>query len=201
MLATTLWSVVRLAGADGGADADAAHDKLCKLYWYPLYAFARRRRNDVEAAKDLTQGFFAHLLETKLIARADRNAGKFRSYLLRSFIHFTGQEHIRANAIKRGGGIQHVFIDAGDAESRYRLEPAEESSADKIFERRWAVSLLERVWHRLEQEMRALGKGDDFEKMQDFLAGDRTLSNYAELSKTLGMSEGALRYLLQVLAA
>jgi len=193
LFATTLWTVVRAAAGTDESKAAAALEQLCRRYWYPLYAFARRRGHDAEAAQDLTQGFFGHLLEKNLFSRANRGAGKFRSYLLTSFKNFIGQERLRAQAQKRGGGQELLSIDAEDAEGRYRLEPLEKEDPESLFDRRWAISLFERVLERLEQELRESGKGAQFERLQDFLTGDGAKVAYADLAGELGVSEGALR--------
>jgi RNA polymerase sigma-70 factor (ECF subfamily) len=190
---TTLWSVVLLAGNEESAGAAAALDKLARTYWYPLYVFARRSGHDTDGARDLTQSFFLHLLETRLVAKADPSLGRFRTYLLTSFKNFIRQEWQRARAQKRGGGMEHLSIDAQEAETRYGMEPIDLQSADKLFEHRWAVQLVERVLQKLEEEMREAGKGALFERLQGFLVGDRDQGGYAEAARVLGQTEGALR--------
>lgn len=187
---------MRLAGEANEQQASAALEKLCRLYWYPLYAFARRSGKDPETAKDLTQGFFAHLLEINLIGRVDRSAGRFRSYLLTAFRNYIGQEHRKSQAQRRGGGRELVSIDAEDAEGRYHLEPITQTDPEKLFEHRWAVSLVERVLQRIEQELNEAGKGNQFQRLQGFLIGDKGQPTYAEIAADLGLREGALRVIV-----
>jgi RNA polymerase sigma-70 factor (ECF subfamily) len=154
----THWSLILAAASASEPSAQRALDELCRIYWYPLYAYARRSGNDPEQARDLTQGFFAHLLKLQLIARADENRGKFRSFLLKSFTRFMGDERDRQNARKRGGGMEPISLDAESAETRYSFEPADEQDAARIFERRWAVTLIETTLDRLETEFKEAGK-------------------------------------------
>lgn len=189
---TTLWGVVRLAGGAAGSAASAAQEQLCRAYWYPLYAYARRLGIDAHEAQDVTQEFFSHLLKANLFRSADPALGRFRSFLLSSFRNFAGQRRIRAQATKRGGGCEFVAIDAVEAEQRYQSEPAHCQSADRLFDRRWAMQLLEKVLERLEKEAAQAGRERQFLRLQPFLAGDKQ-ENYAQVSLELGLSEGALR--------
>lgn len=189
---TTLWGVVRIAGGASGDAADAAVEQLCRIYWYPIYAYARRGGHPPAEAEDLTQEFFGHLLRKNFFGRANAEAGRFRSFLLTSFKNFAAQARIREQARKRGGDAVLISFDAQDAEARYRLEPPDIRSADRLFDRRWAVTLIERVMQQLEAEMQLMGKGAQFERLQHFLPGDRAHS-YAEASRDLGLSEAALR--------
>jgi RNA polymerase sigma-70 factor (ECF subfamily) len=182
-----------MAGQGDHEQSAKALEKLARLYWYPLYTFARRQSNDAETAKDLTQGFFAHLLEKRLIARADPAAGRFRSFLLASFKNYIGQERLKATAQKRGGGVPLVALDDETAEDRYRLEPVDARSPEVLFERRWAVTLIETVLTRLEAECQQGGKVGHFAEMKPFLLGDRGTISHAELGARLGLSEGAAR--------
>ncbi len=143
--ATTHWSIVLAArnrAEPGSADALAS---LCTLYWYPLYAYVRRRGNSADKAHDLTQEFFARLLDKDFLAGVDRGKGRFRSFLLAACNHFLANEHDRARAHKRGGGKPILSLDAADAEGRYLAEPAYELTPEKLFERRWALALLHQV--------------------------------------------------------
>src|SRR6266567_1436787 len=149
---TTHWSVVIAAGKSDTPQAAEALEKLCRTYWYPIYAYLRRRGCGEQDAQDLTQGFFAQLLERRSIQGVERAKGKFRSFLLASLNYFMADERDRANAQKRGGGRQVLSLDAQEAEQRYRVEPADERSSDKLFERRRAMTLLDQVLARLAGE-------------------------------------------------
>ena len=169
----------------------AALALLCTSYWYPLYAFVRRSRHGADDAKDLTQEFFARLLEKGWLADVDRNKGRFRSFLLASMKHFLANEWDRDRAKKRGGGKAPISLDALTAESRYAMEPAGPESAERIFERRWALTLLEQVMARLRAEFTAAGKSAHFDELKAMLTGDK--SPYAEVGQRLGMNEGAVK--------
>jgi RNA polymerase sigma factor (sigma-70 family) len=191
--ATTHWSVV-VAARDG--DSPQARDALaalCGTYWYPLYAFVRRQGNSADAAQDLTQEFFARLLEKDFLAVVDREKGKFRSFLLAACKHFLSNERDRARAQKRGGGRQPLSIDARDAESRYLLEPADPLTPEKLFERRWALTLLEQVLARLRDEFGRAGKEQLFDRLKSYLTGAPDGASYAEAASELEMSEGAVK--------
>jgi DNA-directed RNA polymerase specialized sigma24 family protein len=193
---TTLWGVVRLAGNGDGTQAGQALESLCRRYWYPLYAYSRRKGNGPEAAQDLTQGFFAHLLSHQLLARADENRGKFRSFLLKSFTRFMGDEQDRSRAAIRGGGAEHLSFDAEDAETRYCLETRDDWDPEKIFEHHWAVTLIERALARLETEFKDSGKSKEFIEMQPFLLGESDEATCATLAERLGVKPGAARVAL-----
>src|SRR5688572_19911422 len=140
---TTHWSLVVAAANPSGQESKTALADLCQAYWYPLYAFLRRRGNSTEDAADLTQGFFATLLEKGYLADADPDRGRFRSFLLTAVARFATKEHDRAAALKRGGGQRHLSLDFGEGERRYQREPADNWSPERIFERRWALTLLD----------------------------------------------------------
>jgi RNA polymerase sigma-70 factor (ECF subfamily) len=193
---TTLWSTVRKAGKGDGTQGEQALEKLCRSYWYPLYAYARRSGHDRDAARDLTQGFFAHILGNQFLAGADEIRGKFRSYLLKSFTRFMRDEDDRSKAGKRGGGVEHVPIDRDEAETRYGLEPTNESDPEKIYERRWAVTLIEQTLRRLETEFEDAGKEKQFAEMKPFLLGESDERTYAGLAARLGLAPGATRVAL-----
>jgi RNA polymerase sigma factor (sigma-70 family) len=191
--ATTHWTVV-VAARDGDDDrARAALAELCRMYWYPLYAFVRRKGHRADEAQDLTQEFFARLLEKDFLAVIDRGKGKFRSFLLAACQHFLANEHDRANAQKRGGGRSHFSLDWQDAENRYAHEPAHALTAEKLFERRWAVTLLDEVLLRLKAEYDQSGKGALFEHLKGFLTQPSETAPYRELAASLDMTEGAVR--------
>ena len=165
-------------------------EKLCAIYWYPLYAFVRRRGHSAHDAQDLTQGFFARLLEKKDLASVDRARGRFRSFLLAALEHFLINEWHRARTQKRGGAALLFSFDALDAESRLRHEPATDSP-EQIYDRRWAMTLLDQVMARLRTEMAGAGKLAHFEALKFCLTGERTA--YAEVGARLAMSEGAVK--------
>ena len=189
----TRWTVVLSAGDPSSPNAAAALETLCRAYWYPLYAYVRRRGYSVEDAEDLTQAFFGWLLEARSISTADRAKGRFRGFLLTRLNHFLADEWDRRTAQKRGGGQRLVPLEGGAAESRYQLEPADPRSPDKLYEYRWAVTLLERVFERLQNEYTAHGKTALFEELKGCLVQARTAVRYAEAAGRLGLSEGALR--------
>ena len=187
----TRWSIVVAAGAANSECAHKALAHLCSSYWYPLYAFVRRNGRSVEDAQDLTQGFFARLLEKRDLAAVDRDKGKFRSFLLASMKHYLANEWDRARAQKRGGGQRLISLDAESAETRYQLEPADESSAEKIYERRWALALLDQVLGRLRDEFTRDGKERVFDELKSALTGGKI--PYAEIAARLDVKEGAVR--------
>jgi RNA polymerase sigma-70 factor (ECF subfamily) len=193
--ATTRWSVVLAAGRTDCSESREALSTLCGLYWYPLYAYARRRGLGAEEAADLTQGFFARLLEQKFFRGADRQRGKFRSYLLGAFKHFLSHEWARARAQKRGGGRKFIPLDPRDAEARYGIEPSHDLTADKLFDKQWALRVLELAMEELRHGCVLAGKERQFERFKPFLSGG-TGSEYREAASGLGLSEGAVRVLV-----
>jgi RNA polymerase sigma factor (sigma-70 family) len=191
--ATTRWSVVVAAGQKaGGEDARAALETLCRAYWYPLYVYARRKGHAAEDAADLVQGFFASLLERRAVGRADRERGRFRSFLLASMDHFIANEWRRATAQKRGGGAVMVGLDFDDGERRYDLEPSHHLTPDRVYERRWALTLIDAAMARLRDEYEARGRGDLFAELAGLISGERDEA-YAGVAGRLGMSEGAVK--------
>jgi RNA polymerase sigma factor (sigma-70 family) len=199
--ATTHWTVVLTANANETTRARVALEKLCQTYWYPLYAYVRRRGHSPEDAQDLTQEFFARLLEYKWVERADRQRGRFRSFLLGMLNHFLADAWDRARAQKRGGGIKPVSLEVTNAETRYQLEPPDNLTAEKIYEKRWALTLLENVLVMLRQEYEAHGNGSLFAKLEGCLAKARAAVPYAELAVELQMNEGTLRMAVHRLRA
>lgn len=193
VFATTHWSVVLAAGDASSPEAAAALEELCRSYWFPLYAYARRSGQDVPAAEDLTQEFFARLLQKDYLRVADRRRGRFRWFLLTAFKCFLANEWDRERALKRGGGQRPIPLDALTAEQRYQLEPADRHSADLLFERRWAMTLLAAARTRLQAEYETAGKRDRFQLLEGSLPGERVELTYAELGAKLGMSEGAVK--------
>lgn len=195
--ATTHWSVVVAAkGTDSPAVREAL-EKLCRTYWYPIYAYLRRRGCGEHDAQDLTQGFFAQLLQRRSIQSVEREKGKFRSFLLASLNYFLADERDRANAQKRGGGRQVLSLDVQEAEQRYRLEPVDERSPEKIFEYRWAMTLLDQVLARLGQEFTEAGKRELFERLQAFLVEGTGEETYAEVAQEVGLTEEAVKKAVQ----
>ena len=190
---TTQWSLVLKAGRGGDQEAAAALEKLCRAYWYPLYAFVRRRGYDPETARDLTQSFFAALLARNQFAVADPTRGRFRSFLVHSLTHFLANEWRDSQRLKRGGGTVAFSLDGLEPEERYRLEPAAESDAEKLFERRWAYTLVERALQRLQKEHERAGKSRVFVELAAFLPGGAANGTKAEVAQRLGMSEGAVK--------
>jgi RNA polymerase sigma factor (sigma-70 family) len=190
---TTHWSVVLTAGRDDATGAGEALSKLCQTYWYPLYAYVRRRGYSPEDAQDMTQEFFARLLERSWIGRADRQKGRFRSFLLSAMNHFLADEWDKARAQKRGGGFTFVPLQFDQAETRYGHEPADHATAEQNYERRWALTLLEEVLQRLRAEYVSNGHAALFEALHPCLVGERTAQPYAELGATLRLSEGAVK--------
>jgi RNA polymerase sigma-70 factor (ECF subfamily) len=192
VFATTHWSVVLAAADQASPDGAAALERLCQTYWYPLYAYVRREGYGAPDAQDLTQEFFARLLTRNALAGVAPEKGKFRSFLLVALRHFLSDQRDRASAAKRGGGKVVLSLDAQEAEDRYRLEPVERLDAEKIFERRWAMTLLGKAWTRLREESAAHGKLQQFERLAEFVAGEAEVTCVAAASE-LGLSESAMR--------
>ena len=191
---STRWSVVVAAGATPGPDADRALATLCETYWYPLYAFARRRGHDAEAAQDLTQGFFARLLDKRDFRAADPARGKFRSFLLGAFVHHMSNERERAAAWKRGGRATLLSLDLPAAEERYCREPADNRTPEKLYERRWALTLLSSVLQQLRAEQESAGRGEHFHALSGpALTPESGDPPYRALAAQLGMSETAVK--------
>ncbi len=190
---STHWSVVLTAGHGEDARSREALTQLCQTYWYPLSAFVRRRGYGPEDAQDLTQAFFAHLLEHHALAKADRARGKFRCFLLASLRNFLINEAARTAASKRGGGQPVVPFERASSEARYGLEAADNESPDKIFERNCALALLEQVLTRLRAEQEAAGKTEQFEQLRGCLMADVAPPRYPDLASQLGLSAEAVR--------
>jgi len=191
--ATTHWSVVLAAGHPTDARASAALEQLCRTYWYPLYAYARRHGHPPADAEDLTQEFFARLLARDYLARADPRKGRFRSFLLTGMKYLLCDERDRARRLKRGGGQQAIAFDAHVAEERYRLEPADTSTPERVFERAWVSALLERAAHRLREEYVAAGRAALYEQLTEFRLDAQGRRAYAEVAAELDRSESAVK--------
>src|SRR5262245_58956883 len=168
--ATTHWSVVLRAGDHASPQAAAALETLCRTYWYPLYAYVRKRGHGPDDAKDLTQEFFGRLLAKSQLTTVDRRKGKFRSWLLGVMNHFLAHEWEKARAEKRGGGQSVFSLDELAAEERYRLEPAEDCAAEKMFDRRWALTVLDQAATRLRDEYTEAGKDEHYTWLKDFVS-------------------------------
>ena len=190
--------MVLLSAQSQAPGAKAALAELCGLYWYPLYAFARRRGYGPDDAQDLTQGFFLHLFERKALTQVNPLKGKFRSFLLASLQNYLSDETDRVRRLKRGGNVVIVPLDAKSAEVRYQLEPSDLLTADKIFDARWAVTLLDEAMSRLRRKYEAAGKTSTFEALRPFLDpanSDPSLS-YAEVANSLQVSVGSVKTLI-----
>jgi RNA polymerase sigma-70 factor (ECF subfamily) len=192
--ATTHWSLIAAAVDRNSPQATEALAALCQTYWYPLYAFIRRQGFPWDRAQDLTQEFFARLLEHDTLERVHREKGRFRSFLMAACRHFLANERDRSKAQKHGGGRMFVSIDFQTAESRYGLEPADTLTPEMIFERRWALTLLDHVLARLKQEFQQTNKGMVFERLKSFLLMEKTTEDrYGHAARELDMTEGAVK--------
>ena len=190
---TTHWSVVVSAGQSDTPQSRDALEQLCRVYWFPLYAYVRRRGHSPEDAQDLTQEFFARLLAKEWLASTDREKGRFRTFLIVALKRFLANEWDRLHRAKRGGQAPHFPLDPELAEARYQSEPALELSADRIYERRWALALLENTMNRLREEFGQANKAAEFERLKVFLTADKSAIAYADVARDLGTSEGAAR--------
>jgi RNA polymerase sigma-70 factor (ECF subfamily) len=190
---TTHWSVVVAAGKGPTALADAALEKLCHVYWWPLYAFVRRRGYAAHDAQDLTQEFFARLLAKDFLYSVDRGKGRFRSFLLGALEHFLANEWRNAHAQKRGGKFNFVSLDDTTAEEHYQHVPGPGLTAEKCFEQQWAITLLEQALDRLRDEFVAADKGATFDILKIFLTGEKRAASYGELALKLQTTEAALK--------
>ena len=190
---TTQWSVVLAAQDRNSPAANEALEKLCRTYWWPLYGFVRRQGHSPEEAQDLTQGFFELLLERRDFDDVQKEKGRLRSYLLTALKNFMAKQHRREMAIKRGEGRPLISLEDLAERERADLEPADVLSADRLFERRWALTLLEQVLIRLGHEYRAAGNEKLFEELKELLADDPGRPSQAEMANKLGMTENALK--------
>jgi RNA polymerase sigma-70 factor (ECF subfamily) len=192
--ATTHWSMVVRAAQAGTTEGRAALEELCRIYWYPLYWFSRRRGLPRPEAEDLTQGFFADLIERGAIARADAARGRFRTFLLASFQNYQSHQQERAKSLKRGGNREIISLEALQAgEVRFQEEAAPAESPEKVFERQWALSLLDQALATVQREYAAAGKAALFDELKVVLWGDRCDIGYAGIARQLGSTEGAIK--------
>jgi RNA polymerase sigma factor (sigma-70 family) len=192
--AATRWTVV-LTAARGKTHTQAtdALAELCRVYWYPLYAYVRRRGHSPQDAEDLTQEFFARLLARDFLKGVAPEKGKFRAFLLAAMKHFLSNQYDRSHAQKRGGGQTILSLDTPAAECRFRREPADDLTPERLYQRQWALTVLDRVLGRLQGEYTVGGKADLFDEIKGHLTGSRESARYAEGAGRLGMTEGALR--------
>lgn len=192
VFATTRWTLVLQAGSSTPSAA-AALEQLCRTYWFPLFSFVRRRGLPPHDAEDLIQSFFSFLLEKNIFTRADPERGRFRTFLLRALQNFQANERARAGTLKRGGGVAFLSFDELQAEARYQSEPSTEISPERLYDKKWATSLLDRVLQILRQDYTAAGKGPLFEELRGFVWGGGGEMNYRLLGRKLGLSEAAVK--------
>ena len=198
--ATTRWSLVIATRDEGSADAAAALATLCQAYWFPVYAFIRRSGRSEDAARDLTQGFFARMLEKNYLRDADRARGRFRTFLLAAVTPFLANEHKAEHALKRGGGAPHLSLETDDEERRFRHEPPDVDSPDRVYERRWAQAVLDHAMARLAAYYAESGRQKWFARLGPTITGDEAAS-HAELAEQLGLTDSALRVAIHRLRA
>ncbi|HAO80018.1 MAG TPA: RNA polymerase subunit sigma-24 [Verrucomicrobia subdivision 3 bacterium] len=193
IFATTHWTVVLAAGQRHTPQSDGALEELCRTYWFPLYAYVRRRGHNKEDAEDLVQEFFARFLEKNYLAGLSAERGRFRAFLLASLKHFLANEWDKSQAQKRGGGAAHLSLDWQTADTKFQVAATAEPSPDRAFDREWALALLAKVIERLRAECAADGKAKLFEQLKIFLTADKGALSHADAAKKLGMDETAVR--------
>jgi RNA polymerase sigma-70 factor (ECF subfamily) len=193
LFATTHWTVVLAAGRRASPEADGALEELCRAYWFPLYAYVRRRGHSREDAEDLTQAFFARFLAKNYLEGLSADRGRFRAFLLAALKHFLANEWDKSQRQKRGGQIPHLSLDWQTADAQFQLAAPADSGPDQAFDREWAIALLARVIERLAAEYEADGRGRQFAELKGFLAMDRGTSSHADAARSLGLSAGAVR--------
>jgi RNA polymerase sigma-70 factor (ECF subfamily) len=193
---TTHWSVVLAAGQSQTSQAGTALERLCRIYWLPLYAYVRRQGNNPHDAQDLTQEFFARLLEKEYLKLASQDRGRFRSFLLKSLKHFLVNEWVRSHAQKRGGGQKVFSLDEEAAERSYQQQSSDQLSPESLYDKRWAMTLLERAMERLGADYAAAGKREVFDQLKGLLLTEGTAESYRQLAGPLGLSEGAVKVAL-----
>jgi RNA polymerase sigma factor (sigma-70 family) len=191
--ATTRWSLVVAAGRKTDAGSVEALATVCEMYWFPVYAFIRRQGCGPDEGADLTQEFFARVIEKDYLNDADPARGRFRSFLCASVRHFLSNERDRARTLKRGGHHPTVSLDVETADGMYQLEPRDDLTPEKMFDRRWALVLLERVLANVRDNQVSAGKGELFDRLKGFLTGDSAGMPYAGIATSLGMTEGAVK--------
>ena len=191
--ATTRWSIVLAAGQNISGESRGALQTLCQTYWFPVYAYVRRRHSRAEDAQDLTQGFFAHLLSRDAIGKAEPERGRFRAFLLTALKNFLGGEREKAGAEKRGGGTTPLRLDFESGESRLKIEPAHDLTPERLFERRWVLALIDQVLESLRRELAAEGKEGHFEQLKGGIIGEMTAEGYDQAGADLGISAAAAK--------
>ena len=191
--ATTHWSVVLAAGKSSAPRQKQALETLCQSYWFPLYAYLRRRGCESHEAEDLTQAFFARILEKKDLRTADPKCGRFRSFLLVRLKGFLSDEHDRARAKRRGGGRKVLSLNGENAEGQYSLEPVTKLSPEMLFEKAWALTVLERTMGRLEADMANKNRKNLFDRLKVYLTTDKDAIPYQDVAAELSMTEGSVR--------
>jgi RNA polymerase sigma-70 factor (ECF subfamily) len=195
---STQWSLVARAGGQQDVARQAVAE-LCNLYWYPVYSFFRHKAATVDAAEDLTQGFFTHLLDGDLVAAANEKQGRFRAYLIGCCLNYMYDQHRRESAKKRGGAVRRVPIDFAEAEARFRREPKTDSNPEKVFMRTWALTLIEQAVTAVRQAYVAASKGALFDRLRPALTGDPDAEGYRAIGADLGLSENAVKKAAQEL--
>ncbi len=193
IFATTHWTVVLAAGRRHTPQSDHALEELCRTYWFPLYAYVRRRGHNKQDAEDSVQAFFARFLAKNYLAGLSAERGRFRAFLLASLKHFLINEWKKSQRLKRGGGEKNLSLDWQTADTKFQVAATNEPSPDKAFDREWALALLAKVIERLQKECEADGKAKLFEQLKTFLMAGKGESAQSETAKTLGMEEGAVR--------
>jgi RNA polymerase sigma factor (sigma-70 family) len=195
---TTRWSAVLLSAQSQAPGSQAALADLCRIYWYPIYAFVRRRGSNAEDAQDLTQGFFLHLLDHEALRQVNPVKGKFRSFLLASLENYLADQVDSARCLKRGGSIEFISVDTESAEDLYRLAPLDFLTADRIFDARWAMSLLDEAMRRLSQEYASEGKVSTFETLKSLIdpINSEAALSYEQVAGTLQVSLGSVKKLI-----
>ena len=191
--ATTRWTMVFEAGRPPSVDSDNALAGLCEAYWFPIYAYVRRRGNSKEDAEDLTQMFFSRLLDREMFAGLDRGHGRFRAFLLASLKHFLSNEWDKRRAIKRGGSITHLSLDWQSADQRFGLADNGTMTPDAEFDREWALTLLGRVIEETGREFAGQGKAAEFAALKGCLTETKDGIRYSEIAAALGIDEGTAR--------
>lgn len=191
---STRWSLVVAAGQGSTLHSKRALASLCETYWYPLYSYVRRRVPNVEEAHDLTQAFFAELLEKDYIAAAVPERGKFRAFLLTAFKHFLSKQWEMQRALKRGGGRLPISLDFNEADSNIRIEPPDSGlTPEQAYDREWAIALLNLILGRLEEELKSSNKGEQFAALKGFIIGDHSETTYTQVALELNMTEAAAK--------
>lgn len=191
---TTEWSLVLAAGGEAGTTAAGpALARLCDVYWHPVFAFVRRRGHPPEDARDLTQGFFARLIEKGDLGDADRSRGRFRTFLLTACQHYLANEHDRATAAKRGSGVRPRPIDVATAERRYERAFAHDETPERVYDRQWCLTLLDGVFEKLRAEYARDGKQQLFDRLKDFVTADEDAGTHADAARDLATTAGAVK--------